>query len=130
MKFIKTLYLVAGIYGLIVLPPMYFLEEKIGLDYPPPITHPEHFYGFIGVAIAWQIAFLIMARDPARYRSIMIPSILEKVGYGIAVVTLFSQGRVSTTLLGSGIIDLVFAGLFLLAYFKTTSGQRPNPASR
>ena len=130
MKLIKTIYLVAGIYGLIVLSPMYLLEEKIGRDYPPPITHPEHFYGFIGVAIAWQIAFLIIARDPMRYRAIMIPSILEKIGYGIAVVTLFSQGRVSAPLLGSGIIDLIFAGLFLLAYFKTASGQEPNPAPR
>lgn len=29
----------AGLYGLVVLLPMYFLEGRIGRDTPPPITH-------------------------------------------------------------------------------------------
>ena len=68
----------AGIVGLLMLLPHYFLFEKIGRDYPPAITHPEFFYGFIGVAVAWQFAFLVIARDPARYRLLMIPAVLEK----------------------------------------------------
>ena len=32
----------AGIYGLIVLFPTLFLEARIGIDAPPPITHPEY----------------------------------------------------------------------------------------
>jgi hypothetical protein len=32
--------------------PLYFLEENQGTDFPPPLAHPEHFYGFIGVALA------------------------------------------------------------------------------
>jgi len=40
MTFARRLFLIAGIYGLIVLLPLYFLEEKTGRDYPPPITHP------------------------------------------------------------------------------------------
>ena len=59
MKFASRVYLVAGIYGLIALVPQYFTELKIGRDYPPAITHPEFYYGFIGVAISWQIAFLM-----------------------------------------------------------------------
>ena len=46
----------AGIYGLIVLVPALFLEARVGIDAPPPITHPEYYYGFIGLAIAWQLA--------------------------------------------------------------------------
>ena len=53
MKFPKTLLFIAGAYGLIVLIPQYFLETKNGRDFPPAITHPEYYYGFIGVAIAW-----------------------------------------------------------------------------
>jgi hypothetical protein len=127
MKFASRLYLIAGIYGLLVLPPIYFLEERIGRDYPPPITHPEHFYGFIGVAIAWQIGFLIISRDPPRYRAIMIAGAIEKLGYGIAVSILFFQDRVAALLLGSGIIDLIFAALFLLAYVKTGSNPKSQP---
>ncbi len=43
MKFSKIVFLIAGIYGLLVLTPMYFLESKIGRDAPPAITHPEYF---------------------------------------------------------------------------------------
>ena len=59
-RFARRVYTVAGIYGLIVMLPQYFLEDRIGRDTPPPITHPEHFYGFIGVVIAWQLAFLVI----------------------------------------------------------------------
>jgi hypothetical protein len=60
--------MIAGIYGLIVLVPQLFSESRIARDYPPVITHPEYFYGFLGVAIAWQLCFLVIAKDPVRYR--------------------------------------------------------------
>lgn len=119
MKLAKTLYLVAGIYGLLVLVPQYLTEAKTGRDFPPAITHPEFYYGFLGVAISWQIAFLIVSRDPVRYRVIMIPSILEKLTFGIAVVLLFIQQRTSPVTLLFGTIDLIFAALFILAYSST-----------
>jgi hypothetical protein len=119
MRFAKVVFLIAGIYGLIVLVPQYFLEEKSGRDFPPAITHPEYYYGFIGVALAWQVLFLILSRDPVRYRAMMIPSILEKAGFGIAVIVLFLQHRVSPVMLGAAIIDLILGLLFALAYFKT-----------
>jgi hypothetical protein len=113
------LFLIAGIYGLIVLPPMYFMEHSIGADDPPAITHPEFFYGFIGVATAWQVAFLIIARDPARFRLMMLPGILEKLGFGLAAVILFAQSRLRMQMLLAGIGDLVFAALFAVAFAKT-----------
>ena len=60
-----------------MLVPQYFLEQKVGIDYPPAITHPEYFYGFLGVAIAWQVAFLIIGQDPLRFRPMMLPSALR-----------------------------------------------------
>ncbi len=123
MKFAKRVFLVAGIYGLIVILPLYFLEEKIERDLPPAITHLEYYYGFIGVTLAWQILFLILAQDPVRYRAIMIPAVLEKASYVIAVTTLFLLGRVSIYMLGSGMVDLIFGALFLLAYAKTKKAE-------
>ena len=79
MKLARITFLIAGIYGLIVLTPLYFLEGTIARQTPPPITHVEFFYGFIGAALAWQVVFLLIARDPARYRLMMLPSILEKI---------------------------------------------------
>src|SRR5687767_9709755 len=57
MRFARYTFLAAGIYGMLVLVPQYFLESRIGDDNPPAITHPEYFYGFIGVAVAFQLVF-------------------------------------------------------------------------
>ena len=123
MRFARILFLVAGIYGLIVLLPMYFMEERNGLDYPPPITHPEYYYGFIGVAVAWQLAFLAISRDPVRYRALMIPSIVEKVSFGIPVAILYLQQRVSGFILGAAMADSLLGVLFLIAFLRTRGRQ-------
>jgi hypothetical protein len=119
MQFARRVFNIAGIYGLAVLVPQYFMEERLGRDFPPPINHPEHFYGFIGVAAAWQIAFLIIARDPVRYRLMMIPSALEKAAFGLAAAWLFAAGRAPTTILGFGLVDLTLGALFLVAFWKS-----------
>ena len=118
MKFAKWVYGVAGIYGLLIVTPLYFLETKTGIDYPPPINHPEYYYGFIGVVLAWQVAFLIIARDPKRYRPLMLATVIEKYSYGIALFLLYGQGRIVMTILILGIIDTVLGTLFALAYQK------------
>ena len=121
MRFARIVFLVAGIYGLLILTPMYFLEDKIGRDTPPAITHPEYFYGFTGVALAWQVLFLVLSTDPVRYRAMILPSILEKVSYGIALIVLLSQGRLALSAFAIGSVDWIFAFLFLAAYFTTKS---------
>jgi hypothetical protein len=119
MKFARRVFRIAGVYGLLALAPQYFLESKFGLDFPPAITHPEFYYGFIGVAVAWQVAFLIIANDPGRYRLLMIPAMIEKFSYGVAVLVLFGQGRLHGAILVTGLIDLVLGTLFAAAYQKT-----------
>jgi hypothetical protein len=119
MRFARRVFSIAGVYGLIVLTPQYFLEAKNGRDFPPPITHPEYYYGFIGIGIACQILFLIIARNPVRYRAMMIPAVVEKFSFGIAVVTLFWLGRVSAVMLGLSCVDLLLGLLFILAYIRT-----------
>ncbi|HEV3418934.1 MAG TPA: hypothetical protein VG075_01410 [Candidatus Acidoferrum sp.] len=119
MKFAKVAFWVAGIWGVLVITPLYFMFDLIGKQDPPAITHPGFYYGFVGCALAWQIAFLFIAREPVRLRPMMIPSMVEKFTYGIAVVTLVIQGRMHRT-------DLVFAGtdltlgmLFVVAFVVT-----------
>ena len=119
MRFAKIVFWIAGIWGLLILTPLYFMFDLIGRNDPPPITHPGFFYGFVGVGLAWQVAFIFVATDTVRYRPLMIPSVLEKVGYGAAVIALVLQGRMHKS-------DLLFAGtdlflglLFVIAYFKT-----------
>jgi hypothetical protein len=113
--FARRVFAVAGWYGLVVMAPQYFLEDRIGRDYPPPITHPENFYGFIGVTIAWQLMFLVIAKDPVRYRGAMIPAIIEKVTFVVAVAVLYTQGRIATVVLAPTAIDLVLGVLFAIS---------------
>jgi hypothetical protein len=119
MKFARRVFLIAGIYGLIVVLPLYFLESKTGHDYPPPITHPEYYYGFIGVTAAWQVLYLLVSTNPIRYRPVMIPPILAKGSFVVAVTLLYMQGRVLLTMLGASMIDLLLLILFLVAYLRT-----------
>ena len=120
MKFAKVVFWVAGIWGVVVITPLYFMFALIGKQDPPAITHPGFYYGFAGCALAWQIAFLIIGADPVRLRPMMIPSMVEKFTFGVAVVALVVNGRMHRG-------DLVFAGtdlglgvLFVAAYWKTT----------
>lgn len=115
MTFAKRVFLIAGVYGVLVLVPQYFMEGRIGRDFPPPISHPEHFYGFIGVALAWQVLFFVIARDPVRYRGAMVPAILEKLAFGVAAIVLFAQGRLAAPVFGAGLFDLVLATLFAIS---------------
>ncbi len=116
---VSRLFQVAASYGVIVLLPLYFTVDKMGRDYPPAITHVEFLYGFAGVALAWQVMFFIIARDPQRYRLAMLPGILEKLFWGVTVLLLFLQDRVPGTLMIFGAIDLALAASFIWAFLVT-----------
>jgi len=119
MRFAKIVFRIAGIYGFIVLLPQYFTEDKTGRDFPPPITHPEFYYGFVGLALTWQLLFLLLSTDPVRYRLMMIPSMFEKIVFVIPVAILYYQQRVSPVIFGVSLVDLVLGVFFLISYIKT-----------
>jgi hypothetical protein len=66
MRFARIAYGVAAANGFLTLTPLYFMVGKIGHDAPPSVTHPEFHYGFVGVALLWQMVFVLIARDPIR----------------------------------------------------------------
>jgi hypothetical protein len=119
MRFARWVFLISGIYGVLVLAPQYFLEQRLSRDYPPALTHPELYYGFIGTALAFQVLFLAIAKDPARLRPAMPAAILEKVTFAAAVGVLQAQGRVYPVTVVFASIDALWAVLFILAYLRT-----------
>ena len=119
MKFAKVVFWVAGIWGLVVIAPLYFIFDLIGKQDPPAITHPGFYYGFVGCALAWQIAFVCIARDPVRLRVMMIPSVVEKVAYCTAVIVLVLQGRTNQRDLVFAATDMTLGVLFVAAYVVT-----------
>jgi len=121
MKFAKYLFYIAGIFGMLVITPLFFIFDKIGVRDTPPITHPLFFYGFARVARAWQFVFLVIATNPVRFRPFMLVGILEKLGFFLPAVILYSQRRVRVADLLLSCGDALLAVLFLIAYLKTPS---------
>jgi hypothetical protein len=118
MSFCRWVFSIAGIYGLIVLAPHYFLESHLEAESRQALTHPEFYYGFVGVGLAWQVAFLIIAYNPVRFRPMIIPSVLEKFSFAGAVTVLFVQGRLAHAMFAAGMIDLALGILFLIAWWR------------
>ena len=124
MKFARIVYGIAAAYGFIALLPLYFLLEKVGRDAPPAITHPEFYYGFLGVAFLWQFVFVMITKSPFQYRSLMPLTILEKFVYTVPVLLLYFGGRVHGSIMRSSLVDPIFGVLFIIAYFRTASTER------
>ena len=129
MRFARLVFAVAGIWGLLVLTPLYFMFDYVGREYPPPVTHPDFYYGFVGVALAWQVAFLVIAGNPARFRPLMIVAMFEKLGYVATLGALYARGRLLPGQAGVAVPDFVLGVLFVVAYVRTggtaVRGVRP-----
>jgi hypothetical protein len=125
MRFARWVFLLAGLSGVALLVPPYFLEERTGQDYPPPINHPEYYYGFLGVTLAWQLLFLVIAADPARLRPAMLPAMLEKLSFVAAIPVLYALGRVPAVWVAFASLDATWLVLFGVAYLKTPKDGAP-----
>ena len=119
MKFARMVYRIAAVYGLITLPPLYFMSGRIASQAPPAITHLEFYFGFIGLALLWQLVFLLIATNPVLYRALMPVTILEKFIYSVPVLILYLTGRTGAMILLPALADPIFGVLFIAAYIRT-----------
>jgi hypothetical protein len=125
VRFSRFVFRFAGLVGLVEIAPLYFAEGALNRAQPPALTHPEFYYGFIGVVIAWQIAYLIISEDPVRYQPLFPAVFLEKLLYPAALLLLFLDGRVQAPVtLAGGAIDLGLLALFIVAWMKL--GKAPS----
>jgi hypothetical protein len=124
MRFARWVFMVAGICGLVIMVPMYFLEDHFGQEHPPAITHPEIYYGFIGVTLAWQLMFLVIADDPVRYRLAMLPAIFEKASFVFAILILCVLGRVTGSVIGFAVLDAIWMVLFTIAFLRLSKERK------
>jgi glucan phosphoethanolaminetransferase (alkaline phosphatase superfamily) len=113
----------AGIYGLIVLTPFFFLEARIAAATPGGLTHVEYYYGFLGAASVMQLVYLAIARDPVRLRPLMPLCALAKLAFFLPVLILWAQGRAPAALLEFASIDAVLAAAFVHAWRVTPAEQ-------
>jgi hypothetical protein len=114
-----VVFLVAGVWGIVVLTPLYFLVDLTGRSYAAPVDYPHFFYGFLSVAMAWQLAFLIIGSSPSRFRPFMIAGSVEKFGHVAGVAILYQAGRLSVQDATAAVPDFILGLLFIAAYAKT-----------
>lgn len=119
MTFARVVFMIAGVWGVAVLTPLYFVFDLVGRRYPPPITHPDFYYGFVAVALVWQVAFLIISTNPIRYRPMMLAAVLEKASYMATMGTLLAQGQIQFDQFVIVSPDLVLGVLFAVAFVRT-----------
>ena len=126
MRLARWVFRVAGLYGIFVAAPMFFLERQMA----PGATHPVFFYAWVSVNLAWQVLFVVLSTDPMRYRPMMPVCVLEKAAAVVAIPWLYVVGRVEGMWLGAAAVDLVFAVLFVAAYGATGGLSSSHGAQR
>jgi hypothetical protein len=94
-KFARTVFAVAAAYGVLILVPGYFHEVNFGNTSSRTLALPAIYYGFYGVALAWQVAYFLISKDPVRYRPLMLVAMFAKFTFLAACLVLFLVGRLA-----------------------------------
>jgi hypothetical protein len=119
MMFARRVFTWAAVFGFVMIAPLFVAEGLLARVLHRTLTQPQWYYGFAEVALAFQALYLIIGRDPVRYRPLMPLCGLAKLGFGVVMWTLVGLGR-SDPLLGiAAIPDMFWAAAFLLAYRLT-----------
>lgn len=128
MRAARIIFAVAAVYGLAALVPGLLIESGAVPLYPP-LAQPEFYYGFYGSALVWQLAFLLIARDPVRYRPLMLVAVLEKAAFFLACLWLWQSHRLAAAsgpFIGA-MIDGVLMLAFLFAWWRTPGQAVEDP---
>ncbi len=110
MSFARWSFTLAGIYGLIA---------TLSLYAGPPLTPATQWlYGFAGAAAATQLAYLLIASDPPRYRMVIPVGIASKLSFAIPMTLLYVRGVAPRSTLVFAAIDLVLALVFAINFVR------------
>lgn len=123
MKFAKWVFLVGGVWGVLVIAPLFFAEQFMADSTGKPFNHPDTYYGFVAAVLCWQFSYLLISRDPVRYRPFMLLGALGKVLYAGGCWLLFAQGRIPITVPAIASPDLLLATLFVVSWFRTAPAK-------
>ena len=117
MKFVRIIFALAAAWGFIAVVPGLFGGAG---------PRPEYYYGFLGLALVFQLVFVMIAIDPARFRPLIPIAVLEKLAFFMPVTLLYLDGRVppGPVFIG-GMVDGLLMLLFALAWFLS---RKPGPA--
>ena len=114
----RLIFGIAGVYGLAVLAAFFFAEPLYTRHDPPGLSHPEHYYGFLGAAAVMQLVYLTIARDPIRYRALMPVAVLAKLVFVVTMAALWGLGRIDGLTLAGAVPDFLIGTAFAFAWLR------------
>jgi len=110
-RFASWVFLLAAIYGIPASATLFLTDA--------PDPHRLLYFAFGGIALVFQLVFLVISRDPARYVALMPLCILEKLSFGVPAPIFYARGLTDQNMALGGAMDLVLAVFFLFAWRKT-----------
>jgi hypothetical protein len=123
MKLARWVFLIAGILDLLPVVPLAYAAISNGEAILPDVASMGlFFYVSVFQYVCWQMLYIVLARDPVRYRPMMIPAFLVEVTAPFNPAWLFLYGF--RFWIPIAVVDLVLAILFVVAFWLT--GRDPN----
>lgn len=120
MSAARLIFGIAGIYGLVILLPLFFAAPWL----MPAPNRPEDYYGFLGVASVMQLVYLIIARDPVRFRPLMPVAALAKAVFFVTILILWLRGQAAGPAMALASVDMAIGVAFAFAWLKTPPSAR------
>ena len=111
-RFTRRVMVGAAIYGFIGAGTLYFTDA--------PDPYRLLYFAFAGIALVFQGVFLVIARDPRRFAPLLPLCVFEKLSFGIPALAFAARGQAETAMALGGAVDLLLAGIFMLAWRKMT----------
>ncbi|MBW8814725.1 MAG: hypothetical protein JF588_14990 [Caulobacterales bacterium] len=119
MVFAKRVFTWAAIFGFVMVAPLLVAESLVARLLHHTLTQPQWYYAFAEVALGFQVLYLMIGRDPVRYRPLMPVCAVCKFAFGATMWTLVGLGRTQPLLGLAATPDMLWAGAFLVAYRLT-----------
>jgi len=126
VKAARIIFGLAAAWGFIALTPGLFGEVSFSIAMPPAITHPEFYYGFYGLAMVFQLIFVLIAIDPKQNKHLIPIAILEKLAFFLPCMWLFSERRMAVGgpfygAIIDGIWAIIFVAVWWMLHRKSSS---------
>lgn len=117
MKLGRWVFAGAGVYGLLLAIPFSF-QAIVSSEGVLPNGSGAGMFLLASILqhIVWQIGYLIISRDPVRYRLFMIPAILSMTIGALGSVWVYAYGI--TIGIPLAFINVLFALLFIFVYWR------------
>ncbi|TPG15489.1 hypothetical protein [Sphingomonas oligophenolica] len=110
MRMATWSFALAGVYG---------LAATLSLYFRAPLTiETQWLYAFAGAAAVTQLAYLLIATDPVRYRLVIPIGIASKLSFAVPMTILYAHGAITMGSFAFAQIDYALAALFAVNFVR------------